>query len=113
VSPQPTNQPGSSTLNFPTGDNRANNVTVALDQSGRLAMVFCAGRTFSDPGITDLVFDVTGYFTADDTGATFDSLSPVRLLDTRNGTGLAGKFSSNAPGRCKSPARRYRRVRSR
>ena len=96
VSPQPTNQPGSSTLNFPTGDNRANNVTVALDQSGRLAMVFCAGRTFSDPGITDLVFDVTGYFTADDTGATFDSLSPVRLLDTRNGTGLAGKFSSNA-----------------
>jgi hypothetical protein len=95
VGPAPTNQPTSSTLNFPVGDNRANNVTVALDQSGRLAIVYCPGRAFSSPGTTDLVFDVTGYFTADDSGATFKTLTPTRVLDTRNGTGLSGKFSNN------------------
>jgi hypothetical protein len=95
VGPVATNQPTSSTLNFPIGDNRANNVTVALDSSGRLAIVYCPGRAFSSPGTTDLVFDVTGYFMADDAGATFKTLSPVRLLDTRIGTGLSGKFSNN------------------
>jgi hypothetical protein len=43
-----------------------------------------------------VIFDVTGYFTPDTTGATYFPLDPTRLLDTRNGTGLAGPFSSHA-----------------
>ena len=47
-----------------------------------------------------LIFDVTGYFLADDTGATFSPLAPVRVLDTRPGpgqVGLAGTFADSVP----------------
>ncbi len=43
-----------------------------------------------------MIFDVTGYFTPDNTGATYVALNPSRLLDTRNGTGLSGPFGSHA-----------------
>jgi hypothetical protein len=46
---------------------------------------------------THLVFDVTGYFLADTSGATFNPITPVRAIDTRIGTGLAGKFLANTP----------------
>jgi hypothetical protein len=46
---------------------------------------------------TDLVFDVTGYFTPDASGATYHPLAPARLLDTRSGNGLSGKLSANTP----------------
>jgi hypothetical protein len=90
VGPIPTASPSSSTLNFPVGDNRANSVTVALDGSGRLAFVLAA----TTGSTTHLIFDVTGYFTADDTGATFMPLTPARLLDSRDGTGLSGAFET-------------------
>ncbi|HEX9042604.1 MAG TPA: S8 family serine peptidase, partial [Trebonia sp.] len=41
------------------------------------------------------VFDVTGYFVPDTTGATYVPLTPTRLLDSRTGTGLWGPFSSH------------------
>ena len=44
---------------------------------------------------TQLVFDVIGYFLADDSGATFTPLGPVRALDTRRAAGLSGPFSAN------------------
>jgi len=88
LTPDPTNTPGSSTLNFPLGDNRANNVTLPLNASGRLAAVYKA-----TPGATtDLVFDVTGYFVTGAGQATYDSLTPVRALDTRFNKGLNGPF---------------------
>jgi N-acetylneuraminic acid mutarotase len=90
LGPNVTATPGSSTLNFPKGDNRANNVTVALSPIGQLSGVFVDGVG----GSTHVIFDVTGYFTADDSGATYEPLEPARLLDTRDGTGLAGKFAS-------------------
>jgi hypothetical protein len=43
-------------------------------------------------GKTHALFDVTGYFTADDTGATFKTLDPGRVLDSRDGTGLREKI---------------------
>ena len=43
------------------------------------------------------MFDVTGYFVNDDTGATFFPLTPARLLDSRFGTGLNGVFQRNVP----------------
>jgi hypothetical protein len=41
-----------------------------------------------------VIFDVTGYFTPDSSGATYHALTPARILDTRDGTGLSGTFSS-------------------
>jgi hypothetical protein len=46
---------------------------------------------------TDFVFDVTGLFVPDGSGATFVALNPARLLDSRFGNGLSGKFSAGSP----------------
>ena len=88
VTPSATNSPPSSSINFPLGDNRANNLTVPLSATGSLSAVYKAasGRK------THLIFDVTGYFLADDTGATFTPVIPARVLDTRTHVG------------CRSPA---------
>ena len=51
---------------------------------------------------THLIFDVTGYFLADDTGATFTPLAPVRVLDTRPGrrrSGWPARSSTASRGR--------------
>ncbi len=92
VGPNQTDNPTSSTLNFPGGDDRANAVTVALGSGGVLWVTFAAPA--SGP-TAQVIFDVTGYFTPDMTGATFLALPPTRILDTRNGTGLVGAFSSH------------------
>jgi len=55
-----TDNPTSSTLNFPLGDARANGVTVALGAAGTLSATYVAG-TLSPH--TQVLFDVTGYFT--------------------------------------------------
>jgi hypothetical protein len=86
------NNPTSSTLNFPVGDDRANAVTVALSTGGALSVTYAA----STLGPTaQVIFDVTGYFVPNMSGATYIPLNPARLLDTRNGTGLAGPSSSH------------------
>jgi N-acetylneuraminic acid mutarotase len=82
-----------STLNFPKGDNRANNVAVALDAQGYLSLLYVGGTG----GKTNAIFDVTGYFTADDTGATYYPIAqPQRLLDTRL-AGQGGRFLTGVP----------------
>lgn len=93
ITPTNTNSPSTSTLNFPVGDNRANNVAVALSSSGSLSAVYGgpAGKK------TDLIFDVSGYFVADDSGATFTPITPVRVLDSRTGNGLNGVFARGVP----------------
>jgi hypothetical protein len=93
VGPAPTNFPTSSTLNFPAGDDRANGVTVALGTGGTLSVTYVAptGAT------AHVIFDVTGFFTPDTSGSTYHAVSPIRLLDTRNGTGgLSGPFTNHA-----------------
>jgi hypothetical protein len=93
LGPNATNDPTSSTLNFPVGDDRANGVTVALGAGGTLSVTFVA----PNPGPTaHVLFDVTGYFVPNASGATYLALTPTRLLDTRNGTGLSGPSSSHA-----------------
>jgi Kelch motif len=98
VGPSVTGTPSSSTLNFPLGDTRANNVTAALDQQGKLSFVFCA-PSITGTGSGDILFDVTGYFTSDDSGATFKPLTPARVMDSRDGNGLpaAGAYVSKSP----------------
>ena len=78
--------PATSTINVPKGDTRANGVLVPLDRSGRLQTVF-KGASGS---ATHLILDVTGYFTADDAGATYHATTPARFLDTRQAGGATG-----------------------
>ena len=93
VTVSPTNTPSTSTINFPLGDVRANNLTTPLSATGTLSAVFKSG-----PGkTTQLILDVTGYFLDDDSGATFNPIAPVRVLNTTSGTGLIGKFVSDTP----------------
>jgi serine protease inhibitor ecotin len=83
IGPNAMNNPTSSTLNFPLGDDRANAVTVALGAGGTLSVTYAAV-----PGATaQVIFDVTGYFTPDTSGAKYVPLTPARILDSRDGTG--------------------------
>ena len=93
LTPTATNAPRTSTINFPLHDTRANNVTGSLGSGGKVSAVFKApsGAT------TDLLLDVTGFFVPTETGATYGSVGPVRLLDTRSGNGLSGAFQANTP----------------
>jgi spore germination protein YaaH len=93
LGPDPIASPTSSTLNFNKGSIVSNGLTVALGSGGTLSATYMsfAGNT------TDLVFDVTGYFTADMSGATYHSMTPVRLLDSRSGNGLSAKLVANTP----------------
>jgi hypothetical protein len=59
IGPVATANPGSSNLNFPVHDNRANAVTVSLGSGGTLSITYVAptlGPT------TQVIFDVSGYF---------------------------------------------------
>ena len=93
LGPNSTASPATSTLNFPLGDSRANGVTLALSPTGTLSATYL----YKPGATTDFIFDVTGYFVPDASGSTYIPLTPARLLDTRVGTGLSGKFSANTP----------------
>ena len=95
VTPTAVANPTSSTINFPLGDTRANNLTVPLSAVGKLAAVYKApaGKT------THLIVDITGYFLAGDEDSTYSTLTPVRVLDTRPAynIGLSGPFTPDNP----------------
>ena len=97
----------SSTINFPAGDDRANGVTLGLAPDGSLSALFSAS---AGSGQVQLIFDLTGYFTPDATGATFVPVTPTRIVDSRLGTGLkaalkAGKVATfNVAGLAGVPA---------
>jgi hypothetical protein len=93
LGPDPTAAPGTSTINFVKGDIKGNNLTVALGAGGSLSATYV-----SNPGnTTDLVFDVTGYYTPDASGSRYVPLTPARLLDTRAANGLPGHLTANTP----------------
>jgi type II secretory pathway pseudopilin PulG len=87
-------EPGSSTINFPVSDNRANGLTVALSGTGTVDAWY---RGATSSATIDIIIDVTGYYTPDTTGYGYVQYGPRRILDTRDGTGLAGKFQSRIP----------------
>jgi hypothetical protein len=93
LGPAPISKPKASTINFLKGQIAGNSLTVALSSSGTLSATFMSGAGAT----TDLVFDVTGYYTADATGLRYVPLTPASLLDTRSGIGMTGKFSANTP----------------
>jgi hypothetical protein len=85
--------PTSSTINVPKGDTRANNATIRIGQYGQLSATWKGAAGSS----THLIVDVTGYFVPGPSGATYVPLTPVRLLDTRVGTGLNEPFAHGVP----------------
>jgi hypothetical protein len=93
LGPDPTPNPSTSTINFNSGDVKGNSLTVSLGSGGTLSATYMStgGNT------TDLVLDVTGYYTADLTGAVYVPITPTRLLDTRSANGLPTRLSANTP----------------
>ena len=77
-------QPAISNLNFVAGQVVPNLVTVKVGANGRV-------NVLNSLGFTDVVADVVGYYTdvAPPGGGRFTSLSPQRVLDTREGVGAA------------------------
>jgi hypothetical protein len=78
----PSGQPAplASSLNLPRGGVVANLVTVKVGTGGKV-------RIRNNAGDVNVVADVVGYFTAQPAGGRFVSVTPHRLLDTRDGTG--------------------------
>jgi hypothetical protein len=93
LGPTPIASPTTSTINFSSGQVTGNGLTVALNVAGTLSATYISSAN----NTTDLVFDVTGYFLPDSTGATYHTMSPARLLDTRSANGLGGKLLANTP----------------
>jgi hypothetical protein len=91
LGPDPTDTPTSSTINFPRGDIRANNVVVPVNADGTVSAVYISGAV--GPTV-DMVLDISGYFTKSG-GALLHTMQPVRILDSRSNTGVTGPFSAN------------------
>jgi hypothetical protein len=85
-----TGNPQTSTINFVQGDTRANGIVIKLDADGDLSAVVKGAKAH-------LLFDVTGYFIDDGSGATFHQINPIRLMDTRSDLGLSGPFHTGQP----------------
>ncbi|MDQ6713502.1 MAG: hypothetical protein M3Z28_10005, partial [Candidatus Dormibacteraeota bacterium] len=84
IYPAGTALPLASNLNFPAGATVPNRVVVKLGVGGQISI-------FNGYGATNVVVDVNGWFTDGSnpsaTGGTFTGVTPVRILDTRVGTG--------------------------
>jgi hypothetical protein len=68
------------TINFALADIRANNVTLGLGPGGTLQAVF---RSSTAGSSVHMIFDVTGYFLPNTSGAKWHAVTPGRILDTR------------------------------
>jgi hypothetical protein len=87
--------PASSTINFPAGDTRANNVVVQVAADGTLWADYWASGSAANT--IDVILDVSGYFT-NSGGVSFHTIDPARILDSRNGTGgISNALAANTP----------------
>jgi len=92
LGPTPIASPTTATIVFNKADNTAYGSTISISDAGTMSVTYMASS-----GATDLVVDVTGFFTPDASGDTYHPLTPARLLDTRSKNGLSGKFKPNVP----------------
>jgi hypothetical protein len=96
LTPTPVPHPTTSNLNFPKGDSRSTGMTVTLNGNntgtgdGTLSVTYSAGAGTS----ADFYFDVTGYFIVGTEGATYKTVTPNRLVDTRVNNGISGKIKA-------------------
>ena len=90
LGPDPTTTPATSTINFPRGDVRANNVVVPVNPDGTLSAVYISASASST---VNMVLDISGYFTRSG-GALLNTMEPVRVMDSRTNVGVTGSFSA-------------------
>lgn len=77
-------RPTASNINFSSGVDVANLVTSRIGSEGRVCLY--------SPAATDVIMDAQGYFdAAAGSRAVFTPLDPQRVLDTRDGTGVADR----------------------
>lgn len=87
--PDGTPRPATSSLNFVTGTTVSNQVIVPVGANGKIAI------TNESPGTTQLLGDISGYFTSDAAAVgdtTYTPVTPARILDTRTGIGAPAKI---------------------
>jgi hypothetical protein len=93
LGPQPMSVPYTSTINFNKGEIKGNSLTIGLNTDGTLSVTY-----MSNPGnTTDVVFDVTGYFLPNTSGARFHAITPTRIVDSRIDLGLSAPLVANQP----------------
>jgi hypothetical protein len=80
VYPNGVSRPEASNLNFVPGDTVPNLVIVGIGSAGKVNL-------FNANGTVDLIADIVGYYSPDNTAKQFFPITPVRALDTRIGTG--------------------------
>jgi hypothetical protein len=90
VTPEIVNKPTTSSINFPKGDSRSAGMTVTLGAGGKLSVTYGGGAGTS----VDIYFDVTGYFVVGSSGATYNKVTPNRLVDSRKNNGISGKITA-------------------
>ncbi|QMU75071.1 N-acetylmuramoyl-L-alanine amidase [Streptacidiphilus sp. PB12-B1b] len=73
--------PPVSNLNFTQGETIPNLVIVQVGTDGKVDL-------YNSAGTTDLIADISGYYTADGSGSVFHTAGPVRVMDTRSGIGV-------------------------
>ncbi|MHC3474816.1 N-acetylmuramoyl-L-alanine amidase [Streptomyces sp. 7R007] len=81
VYPDSVSRPNVSNLNFSAGENFPNLVTVPV-VNGKVDFYNASGNV-------DLIADITGYYTSDGSGSKLTGVTPARIMDTRDGTGVA------------------------
>ena len=94
VFPTDAAQPTASNLNFLPNQTVPNLVEVGISQGpatqGQVSI-------YNDKGDTNVVADVEGYYGPVGATQLYNPLSPVRILDTRNGTGATGPVRQGTP----------------
>ncbi|MFJ4779763.1 N-acetylmuramoyl-L-alanine amidase [Streptomyces sp. NPDC088762] len=81
VYPSGTARSSASNLNFSKGQTIPNLVVVPV-VDGKVSF-------YNNAGSVDLIADITGYFSDSATGSTHTNIGPKRLMDTREGLGVA------------------------
>jgi hypothetical protein len=81
VYPDGSPRPAVSNLNFSAGETFPNLVVVPV-VNGKVDF-------YNNTGSVNLIADITGYYTSDGSGSKLTSVGPTRIMDTRNGTGVA------------------------
>ncbi len=105
VYPTGATQPTASNLNWTMGETVANRVVAPLSASGMVTI-------YNHTGSTDVVVDVSGYFTNStmtlpSTASLYNSMTPIRVVDTRvsGGTlGAGGTYTTTLGGAGSVPA---------
>jgi hypothetical protein len=94
VFPAGASTPLASNLNFVAGQTVPNRVIVGVGTGGQVSI-------FNAQGSVDVIADVGGWFTDSSDpsaiGSTFVGVTPARILDTRDGTGLVNGFNGVGP----------------